>query len=131
MGSVISLQEWREKQEKLSKLNSTSEQNIPWDELGLLPTEVSLQLESFMSTIITLDRAWRKPFKVKSTFAREGAFYVALCASENFITTNIAEDTWGDRWIITEVGMEAKRELDYVLKEIIGSGTKPPGGVTN
>ena len=131
MGSVISLQEWREKQEKLSKLKSPSEQNIPWDELGLTRTEVSQQLESFMSTYITLDRAWRKPFKVKSTFAREGAFYVALCASENFITTNIAEDTWGDRWIITEVGMEAKRELDYVLKEIIGSGTKPPGGVTN
>ena len=131
MGSVISLQEWREKQEKLSKLKSPSEANIPWEELGLLPTEVTEQLESFMSTYITLDRAWRNPFKVKSKFAREGAFYVALCASETFITTNIAEDTWGDRWIITEVGMEAKRELDYVLKEIIGSGNKPPGGVTN
>ena len=131
MGSVISLQEWREKQEKLSKLKSPSEQNIPWDELGLLPTEVSQQLESFMSTYITLDRAWRKPFKVKSTFAREGAFYVALCASENFITTNIAEDTWGDRWIITEVGMEAKRELDYVIKQVIAASTNPPGGRPN
>ena len=131
MGSVVSLQEWREKQEKLSKLKSPSEANIPWEELGLVRTEVTEQLESFMSTYITLDRAWRKPFKVKSQFARDGAFYVALCASENFITTNIAEDTWGDRWAITEVGMEAKRELDYVLKQIIGEGTKPPSGFTN
>ncbi len=131
MGSVISLNEWREKQEKLSKLKSPSEANIPWEELGLLPTEVTEQIESFMSCYITLDRAWRKPFKVKSTFAREGAFYVALCASEHFITTKIAEDTWGDRWTITEVGMEAKRELDYVIKQIIGTSTKPPSGRPN
>ena len=72
-----------------------------------------------MSTYMTLDRAWRKPFKVKSTFARDGAFYVALCASENFITTNIAEDTWGDRWAITEVGMEAKRELIMLLNNLL------------
>ena len=126
MGSVISLNEWREKQEKLSKLKSPSEANIPWEELGLVRTEVTEQIESFMSTYMTLDRAWRKPFKVKSTFAREGAFYVALCASENFITTNIADDTWGDRWIITEVGMEAKRELDYVIKQVIAASTPPP-----
>ena len=41
MGSVVSLQEWREKQEKLSKLKSPSEANIPWEELGLVRTEVT------------------------------------------------------------------------------------------
>lgn len=131
MGSVVSLQEWREKQEKLSKLKSPSEANIPWEELGLVRTEVNEQVESLLSTYVTLDRAWRKPFKVKSTFARDGAFYVALCASENFITTNIAEDTWGDRWAITEVGMEAKRELDYVIKQLIETSTKPPSNRPN
>lgn len=123
--SVISLDEWRKKQEKLSKLTSPSKQNIPWEELGLTRIEQNEQIEDFLLTYTTLDRAWRKPFTVSSKFAREGAFYVALCASEGWITTKIDEETWGTRWSISEYGMGVKKELNRVLRDIIESFQRP------
>jgi hypothetical protein len=72
---------------------------------------------------ITLDRAWRQPFKVGSRFAREGSMLIALAASEGFITTNLGGDEWGGEWLITEAGMEMKGELDYVLREIFDAET--------
>lgn len=87
-------------------------------ELGLTPTEVTPQIESFMSLFIILDRARRKPFAVKSNFARNGAFHVAICASEGLISTNIGEDMWGSKWMLTEVGLETKGELNGILSEI-------------
>jgi len=72
-----------------------------------------------VSLYITLDRAWRNPFTVKSDFAREGALHVAICASEGFITNKVETDTWGRKWLITEVGMEVKKEVDDVLEKIL------------
>ena len=117
--SVISLDEWRKKQAAISKLKSPLPQNIPWAELGLTHTEVGAELEALVSVYIVLDRAWRRSFTVSSQFAREGAFYVALAASEGFITTNCGEDTWGNRWLITEHGMESKAELDELLQNVL------------
>lgn len=125
--SVISLDEWRKKQEKLSKLTSPSAQNIPWAELGLTRIEQTNHMEDFILTYTTLDRAWRKPFTVSSKFAREGAFYVALCASEGWITTKIDEETYGNRWNISEFGMGVKKELNHVLRDLIGTFQKPEG----
>lgn len=117
--SVISLDEWRKKQAAISKLKSPLPQNIPWEELGLTHTEVGEELEALLAVYVTLDRAWRKSFTVSSEFARKGSFYVALAASEGMITTNCGEDTWGNRWLITEHGMETKRELDELLQNIL------------
>ena len=125
--SVISLDEWRKKQEKLSKLTSPSKQNIPWEELGLTRIEQNEQIEDFLLTYTTLDRAWRKPFTVSSKFAREGAFYVGLCASEGWITTKIDEETYGNRWSISEYGMGVKKELNHVLRELISPFQRPEG----
>lgn len=94
-------------------------QNIPWEELGLTHTEVTTELAAFLGLYIVLDRAWRNPFSVSSTFARQGAFLVALAASEGFITTNCGEDTWGKRWLITELGMEYKGQLDELLQALL------------
>ena len=117
--SVISLDEWRKKQAAISKLKSPLPQNIPWAELGLTPTEVTDHLAAIVTLYVVLDRAWRRPFTVSSQFARQGAFYVAIAASEGMITTNCGEDTWGNRWLITEYGMETKGELDGLLQEIL------------
>ena len=117
--SVISLDEWRKKQAAISKLKSPSPQNIPWAELGLTHTEVTAELADIMSIYVVLDRAWRRPFTVSSQFARQGAFYIGLTASEGFITTNVGEDTWGNRWLITERGMETKGEIDELLQHIL------------
>lgn len=116
--SVISLEEWRKKQGLLSKLKYPSPQNIPWEQLGLLHTEVNPQMAHFMCFYLVLDRAWRQPFSISGDFSRKGAFYVAIAASEGLITTNVGDETYAHRWTITEYGMEAKGELDELLKEV-------------
>ena len=117
--SVISMEEWRKKQAALSESKSPLAQNIPWAKLGIQPTKVDAYLENLVSLYIVLDRSWRNPFTVKSDFAREGALHVAIASSEGFISTKIDTDSWGRRWLITEVGMEVKQEIDDVLKEIL------------
>jgi hypothetical protein len=118
--SVISLEEWRKKQALISKLTSPSKPTLVWEELGLTPTEIDEQLAHSMSLYITLDRAWRNGFSVKSRFARDGAFYVAMCCSEGWITTAVDayddNEKWANSWAITESGMKFKKGLDDVLR---------------
>jgi len=102
-------------------------QSIPWDELGLTHIEVTNNIKNLMALYVVLDRAWRQPFTLKSDFARTGAFHVALAASEGFISTKVDVETWGKRWLITEVGMEVKGELDDVLRELIEEAGNPFG----
>ena len=125
--SVISLDEWRKKQALLSKSKSPLPQSIPWEELGLTHIEVTNNIKNLMALYVVLDRAWRQPFTLKSDFARAGAFHVALAASEGFISTKVDVETWGKRWLITEVGMEVKGELDDILREIIAEAGNPFG----
>ena len=76
------------------------------------------EIATLVALYIVLDRAWRTPFTVRSRFARDGAALVALAASEGFITTNFGDDTWGDKWLITEQGMTMKEDLDDQLRHI-------------
>jgi len=75
-----------------------------------------------MSIYIVLDRAHRRSFSVKSRFAREGAFYVAMAASEAWITTAAGEhednEQWANHWAITEAGIRMKRQFDEILRSI-------------
>ncbi len=94
--------------------------------LGLKPTkdkpaEFKEDVEQILSFYIVLDRAWRKPPTLKSTFSREGAFHIAICASMNFITNciNYEDDIYGNEWLITEAGMNFKKELDNALRDLI------------
>jgi len=66
---------------------------------------------------ITLDRAWRQPFKVGSRFSREGSLLIAIAASEGWITNSVGQGEWGERWLITELGQEMKGQLDEILQE--------------
>lgn len=116
--SVKSQSEWRERQAVISKLKSNLMPTDVWLSFGLIPTEITPDLQHFMSIYIILDRAWRRPFSIKSNFARTGAFHVALCASEGLISTNIGEDVWGNKWATTEIGKETKGELDELLQDI-------------
>ena len=91
------------------------------EELGLTPIEIDEQMAHTMAIYIVLDRAHRRPFSVKSRFAREGAFYVGMAASEGWITT-AAEDhpdneQWANQWAITETGIRMKRQLDEILRQ--------------
>ena len=123
--SVISLAEWRKKQAALSKVTSPSNPILALEELGLTPTEVDEQMAHTMSIYIVLDRAHRRSFSVKSRFAREGAFYVAMTASEGWLTTARDEhpenELWGNHWIITESGIRLRKQLDEILRSITKS----------
>ena len=120
--SVISLAEWRKHQAALSKLKSPSHPTSALAELGLTPTEIDEQMAHTMSIYIVLDRAHRRSFSVKSRFAREGAFYVAMAASEAWITTAAGEhednEQWANHWAITEAGIRMKRQFDAILRSI-------------
>jgi hypothetical protein len=98
------------------------------DKLGLTPTDdwkdFETQVEHLVAMYVVLDRCWRNPPSVKSNFAREGAVHMAVCASEGLISTNIAQDTWGTQWLITEEGMYTKEQIDETLRQI-ASGIKP------
>ena len=119
--SVISLDEWRKKQAALSKQTSPSHPISALEELGLTRTEIDEQMAHTMAIYLVLDRAHRRSFSVKSRFAREGAFYVGMAASEGWITT-AAEDhpdneQWANHWAITETGIRMRRQLDEILRE--------------
>jgi hypothetical protein len=122
MSDVISLQEWRERAERLSSLKSPSPQNIKSEIHGLTliedPAEAAFALH--MATMLTvLYRIWRKPIGIKSDFARMAAFYVAILACEGMITTAIDDDVFGTTWLITEKGLIMKGELDEYIKSLI------------
>lgn len=89
-----------------------------WAELGLIPTEVSQDVVDMMAIYIVLDRAWRRPFSIKSNFARNNAYHVALNASECLITICVEEEVWGNKWMVTEEGMETKEALDGLFQEL-------------
>lgn len=119
--SVISLDEWREKQAALSKQTSPSHPISALEELGLTRTEIDEQMAHTMAIYIVLDRAHRRPFSVKSRFAREGAFYVGMAASERWITTAADDhsdnEQWGNHWVSTESGIRMRRQLSEILRQ--------------
>jgi|TARA_B110000977_G_scaffold155575_1_gene197896 hypothetical protein len=119
--SDISLEQWHKKLALLSDLTSPQKQNIPWGELGLTLTEKNDYLENLILLFVIIDRSWRKPFTVKSDFARVGALHVAIAASEGFITNQIDEDSWGKRWYVTPDGQDIHEEISRTLKEVIYS----------
>jgi hypothetical protein len=118
--SVLSLDEWRKKLEERSTYQSQSTQSTPGEQPGLIATneELFLQLPMMASVYTVLHNTWRSPYTTKSDFARAHANYVAMCASEDLITTKIAEDTWGNEWLITEMGMAFMQELQFTLERM-------------
>jgi len=95
---------------------------MPWDSLGVTHTEsidFNDDVEQLISFWIILDKAAREPFTVKSNFARTGAWYVAVCASVGLITTQIEEDIFGKKWLITEEGFEFMESIDERIKEFL------------
>lgn len=126
MSDVISLDEWRKKQKILSDCKSASKPHIPFQEIGLGHIEGSgLPIEDHIAYLlgfyITLDRCWRNPPTLKSTFSRLSAFPVAVMASLGYISNciDMETETYAFNWHITENGMKFKGDLDEMLKQII------------
>jgi hypothetical protein len=45
------------------------------------------------------------PFTTKSDFARKAATPIALCATEGLISTQLGENTFTNRWMVTAEGL--------------------------
>jgi hypothetical protein len=58
-----------------------------------------------VTLIDILDRAWRKPFKTKSDYARFHADMIAMAASDGLITTRLATGLYSRIWLITPKGL--------------------------
>lgn len=93
-------------------------QNIQWDEIGLKPTDIDPEIMTAIGMFIILDRAARKPFRVSSRFARDGAVLIAIAACSGLITTEYGDYQWGNMWMATEMGLEMRESLDDILTEI-------------
>lgn len=87
--------------------------------LGQDLTNVDYNTQQLIATYATLDLALKKPFKLKGRFARDASMYVAICASQGWITNCVGEDAWGDRWGITTEGMETIHTLESLIGYLI------------
>ena len=118
--SVISLQEWRRKQEKTStSKKSQSKQNLKLEQTGLTPINFTPDfdlpdpvIETLRNIYKTLHHTHRQPYLTKSRVARANANLIALCASEGWISTKVNEEIWGNKWCITEFGIQVMNDLE-------------------
>lgn len=102
--SVISLDEWRQKLEDISDSNSQSPQNTKSDAVGQKPTdeEEMLMMAEIYSVLL---QAKQRPFTTKSEFARKAATPIALCATEGLLSTQLGENTYTNKWMVTAEGL--------------------------
>ena len=103
--SVIDLKTAREKLEKRSASQCQSTQNTGSDQTGQLPTEDEM-LEVVMAVYNLLMTAKQRPFTTKSDMARAAADVVALCASEQLLSTMMPDGHFTNVWMITEDGLQ-------------------------
>jgi hypothetical protein len=75
------------------------------------------EVADILHLYMVLDTAQRKPFTVKSGFARNQAQWIAFCASEGFLSTRVEQHTWGDKWHVTASGRKLLGELEDDLAE--------------
>lgn len=68
-----------------------------------------------MAVFVTLDAALNGGFTTKSKFARDMATIVAICATEQLITTKVADERWGNLWMLTEYGYEYYKEIEDAI----------------
>ena len=112
--SVISLEEWRKKQEDISASKSQLKQNIQSGEHGQTPID-DAEIEVLLEIYAVLLQAKQSPFTTKSDFARVAANPIALAASEGLISPRLNETTFTNRWMVTAEGMEWMEGMEDVL----------------
>ena len=121
--SVISLKEWRKKQEIISGSTSQSNLSTTWEELGVTPTEskdlpFDENVEQMIAFWIVLDKAHREPFTVKSNFARQAAWHIGVCACKGLLSLEVAPDMFTNFWQITLEGLDFKENLDESITKL-------------
>ena len=113
--SVISLDEWRKKQDVILDSKSPSKPNTITEEHGQTLIDDDEGVEGLLAMHLVISHARQKPFTTKSDFARYAANEIAVCAVEGFISTKIQEGMFSNTWMVTEDGLEFMREVEDVL----------------
>ena len=113
--SVISLDEWRKKQENNLASKSPSKPNTITEEHGQTLIDDDEGVDGLIAMHLVISHARQKPFTTKSDFARFAANEIAVCAVEGFITTKIKEGMFSNTWMVTEEGLQFMREVEDVL----------------
>lgn len=114
MSEPIVLSEWRQKLENSTASKSPSQPNTTSVEHGQTSINDD-ELHALMTIYLVVAKSRQEPFTTKSEFARYAANEIALCASEGFITTKVNEQTYGNVWMVTQLGLEYLKDLDDVL----------------
>lgn len=120
--SVTYLSDYLKKQAHLSEsLNSQSLANTKSEKLGTTRTDFNWDddLSHLIRFWTVLDKASREPFTVKSDFARAEAWYIAVCASQGLLTTEIDHELFGNKWMLTEGGDIFMENCDERIKELL------------
>ena len=115
--SVISLEEWRKKQEDISASKSQSKQNTQSDSPGPIHTSSDTEKEVLGILFSVLLEARTRPFTTKSDFARTAATEVALLASEGLMSTELSPGHFTNKWMVTEAGLEWMSEVANVFTD--------------
>ena len=118
--SVISLDKWLKSQAKTSKSKkSQSKPNSKSEQTGQTHINFTPEFEipdpeqvALRELYRTLSKAHRNPFLTKSRFARAKADLIAACASQGYITTRVNEHGFGNKWCITDFGIQTMYELE-------------------
>jgi len=123
--SVIYLEEWLKKRAETSILKSQSKPNIAPANHGQIPIDQAFlsnateEILDILAMHMVLDIANRTPFTCKSKFARQNAEWIAVCASEGFLTTKVSAEKWGNRWRTTNNGKQLLEELQDDITEFL------------
>lgn len=114
MSEIISLSERRKKRGNTSGSKSPSRPNTMSEEHG--QTSISdEEMAVILSLYTVVQRARQQPFTTKSLFAREFANEIALCASEQYITTRVNDQAFSNVWMVTHEGLEFIEGVHDVL----------------
>ena len=118
--SVIYLKNYRSKQEKIAELRrSASRARVNLANTGAQHIDVLNDPEHLLAFWYILDFAAREPFTLKSDLARQAAFHIAVCASENLISVKIDNETYGNRWHLTAKGNDIMGAIYDQLQELV------------
>lgn len=119
--SVESLEEWRKKLAKRMSAESQSNQNTQQEEHGLTRTDEEIEKLAMVviarKTKEVLEAAWQGTFTTKSDIARSHADWVALACSLGYITVLVNDHAFSRHWLITEDGLAALNEIEFLLGE--------------
>jgi len=64
-----------------------------------------------------LEAAWQGTFTTKSDISRSHADWVALACSLGYITVLVNDHAFSRHWLITEDGLAALNEIEFLLGE--------------